>query len=399
MKRFKIYIWSAVILALLAGAGAGIYLYASSDNSAVVLWAVDDTALHTVAVSSEGKVPTREQPVYIEAQVERLYGLHIGTPVKVRYKIVAQNSVKVRFDTLMRGVISRRPSTWRLLGKPQIVSETSENGFTTHVVELIVAVWEPPVLPEPKIEAAEVPASVPGSVPASADNAPQPRVVAELWPLSVEILVSTEKMENGAPKWDYINTPEVKFGFASLVEPGATELDYGPIGLVADYNNRVGVALYAFGVVSGACGVLYLLLLMVRGLKQWRQPMVTPASVTTYRQAVAEAETARVTKSHLEQVRVAVRDFLGGATLPNDQLIVRWADHPLSERITDMLGMLDDAVGLGRLSGYEEECVTKVMDLLLLEKINEQAHPGVIAQLSTWFKRRWCKIVQKWRKQ
>ena len=48
-------------------------------------------------------MPTRENPVYIEVAVERLYGLHIGTPMKVRYTVKTLNSTKVRFDTLMRG--------------------------------------------------------------------------------------------------------------------------------------------------------------------------------------------------------------------------------------------------------------------------------------------------------
>jgi hypothetical protein len=394
MKRFKIYIWSALILVLLIAAGACTYLYATSANDAPVLWAVDNTVMHTVAVSSKSMRPTREEPVFIEAQVERLYGLHIGTPVKLRYYVVSQNSVKVRFDTLMRGVISRRATTWRMVGKPKIISETKANGFTVRVIEVLVAVWEPPVLPEPQLAQAAPPEATPA---VSAEGSPKAPVVAELWPFSMEILASTENTENGTPKWDYIDTPAVKFGYASLVEPGASELDYGPTGLVPDYNNRVGVALYDAGIACGACGVLYLLFLMARCWQQWRRPIVTPRSVQEYRQAVAEAETARVTKSHLEQVRVAVRDFLGGATLTNDQLIVRFVDHPLRERITDMLDILDDAVGLGRLSGYEEECVTKVMDLLLLEKINGQDHPGVVARLSTWFKLRSRKIASKWR--
>ncbi|MDR3612664.1 MAG: hypothetical protein P4L53_03805 [Candidatus Obscuribacterales bacterium] len=424
MKRFKIYVWSAVILVLLSVAGAGIYFYANGANDAPVLWGLDDTVMHTVAVSSKRMRPTRESPVFIEAQVERLYGLHIGTPVKVRYKIVSQNSVAVRFDTLMRGVISRRASPWRMAGKAKVISTISDNGFTTRVVEVVVAVWESPVMPEPplpqdvppeavtaSINGSPKPAAVPvwplpvtpeppfaQVVPVSVNGVPKPVVGPELWPFSVEILASTEKLENGSAKWDYITTPEVKFGFASLLEPGASQLDYGPTGRVADYDNRVGVALYDFGIASGASGVIYLLFLMSSYLQQWRKPMVTPASVQVYRQAVAEAETARLTKSHLEQVRVAVREFLGGATLTNDQLLLRFVEHPLFERIADMLGILDDAVGLGRLSGYEEECVTKVMDLLLLEQINKEVHPDVIAKLSIWFKLRSRKFVRKWRK-
>lgn len=380
MRRLKLYLYTALAVVLLAGAVAGTMMYAASDNSAPKLWATDDSVMKTVAVNSDAKGPTREQPVYIEAQVERLYGLHIGTPIKVRYVVRTLNSTKIRFDTLVRGVLSRYNTTWRLYQKPTVISEEKKEGFTTRVIEMVVAVWEPPVLPDaapPADKTADPNAAVKAAAPAD-PNAGPPQ--AELWPFAVEFLYSEDKMANGLPKWVYIETPEIKFGFASLVEPGAKEFDFGPLGNAADTNNRLGIALIVGGGIVALGGLTYLVAIFVGWLRRRRIPAPLPVEITQYRFAMAQAEAVRYRPSFLEQKRIAVRDYLGGATKPDEDLAEKWRQHPLYERVVEMLGILAEAVKPGRLSGYEEEHVNKVMDELITARLKPDVHPG-------WFSR------------
>ena len=406
MRRLKRYLCIGVAACFLVGAGAGTFHYVALDNQPVQLWGTDDTAMHTVAVSSDSKGPTREQPVYIEVQVERLYGLHIGTPMKVRYTIKTLNSTKVRFDTLMRGVLSRYKTTWRLMGKPVLVSQEKKEGFTTRVIELTVSVWEPPVL-DPAAPPV-VPAATPADPAASAESAaaaqanppppkaqdpnapPPPARQAQLWPFSAEFLYSTDKMANGLDKWEYIETPEIKFGFASLVEPGAKDLDFGPLGDIPLHYNRVGVGLMGGGSVIGLFGLAYLSSLFVGWLRRRRMPCELPFEVKLYRAARGEAELVKQRRSYLEQIRVAVRDYLGGATKTDEDLASSWSTHPYYERIVAMLSILQEAVTPGRLSGFEEQQVNKVMDDLIQARLTTDPKVG-------WFKRFWRAISTRLR--
>jgi hypothetical protein len=442
MRSLRKYLFAAAAVALAGLAAWGVTTYSTSDNSAPKLWATDGTVMHTVAASSDDDGPTREHPVYIIAQVERPYGLHIGTPVKVRYIIKSQNSVKVRFDTLMRGIISRWKSTWRLVEKPVVVSVVRDGGFTTRTIDVVVAVWEPPVMPElapgkpgpepavPSLAAPgetslavgrKAPATVAaspesaaaaqaqgGDQPADAQAAAQaPPGKAELWPFTVEFLVSTDRMANGLDKWDYIETPPIKFGFASLVEPDAKELDIGPMGIVPDSLNPVGIGIIALGAVTVLGGVVYLCVLFFGWLRRRRTPAPVPAAVIEYRGAVAEAEKARQLRSHLEQFRVAVRDYLGGATISDAALLFEWESHPLYEQIADALTLLREAVANEKLTHYEEQRIRRLMDQLIQMRLEAEAAAWAAAKgPSLWARTRalsaagWGKVrrVFKWRR-
>lgn len=381
MKRLKFYLYALLTVALLSGAGAGTFLYATSDNHAPSFWATDDSIMKTVAVNSKEAGPTRETPVFIEAQVERLYGLHIGTPMKVRYIVRSQNSVKIRFDTLLRGVLSRDRTTWRLYGLPKVVSEERKEGFTTRIIEMTVAVWESPVLPDPAppVTPPDYKATEPAGPPPAPAEAAEP-AQPELWPFSVEFLYSTDTMANGLPKWQYIQTPAIKFGFGSLVEPGAKLFDFGPLGNAPEHLNRAGVALIGIGGVIGLSGLAYLAAIFFGWMRKRRIPAPLPVEITHYRSAMAQAEGVRYRPSFLEQKRIAVRDYLGGATKPDEDLANNWRHHPLYDRVVEMLGILAEAVRPGRLSGYEEEHVNKVMDELINARLKADVRPG-------WFSR------------
>jgi hypothetical protein len=442
--KMRTYLFAAAAVVLAGLAAWGVTTYSTSDNSAPKLWATDGTVMHTVAASSDDDGPTREHPVYIIAQVERLYGLHIGTPVKVRYIIKSQNSVKVRFDTLMRGIISRWKSTWRLVDKPVVVSVVRDGGFTTRTIDVVVAVWEPPVMPElapGKLgpEPAVPPLATPdqttlavdrkapstvavspegaaaaeadaGNQPADAQAAPAPQAPpgkAELWPFTVEFLVSTDKLASGSDKWDYIETPPVKFGFASLVEPDAKELDIGPMGIVPDSLNPVGIGLIAAGAVTVLGGIVYLCVLCFGWLRVRRTPVPVPEVVIEYRGAMAQAEKARQLRSHLEQFRVAVRDFLGGATLPDAALLHLWQEHPLHEQIADALSIMRQAAANERLTSYEEQRVRRLVEQLIQMRLADDAAALAAAKgPSLWARTRalsaagWGKVrsVFKWRR-
>jgi hypothetical protein len=394
MKRLKLYLYATACVALLTAAGAGVFIYATRDNSAPTLMATDDTVMHTVAVNSPDPEATREHPVRIEAQIERQYGLHIGTPMKVRFVVRTLNSTKIRFDTLMRGVLTRSTNTWRMVGKPTIISEVKKDGFTTRVIDLTVAVWEPPVMPDPApqaVDGANATAAAQAAEAAAKEGPPQP----ELWPFVAEFLYSTGTIGEGDQKtdrWDYIKTPPIRFGFASLLEPGAgatdtrssadpyRPLDIGPLGDVPQYQNRVGLGLIALGSVVSFASFVYLLALFVGWLRRRRMPAALPAEVSQYRAAIAEAMHVRSKPSFLEQKRVAVRDYLGGASRTDQDLSEAWREHPLHERVVELLALLSGAVRYGRLSGYEETRVDEHMKLLIDSKLSEGVRVG-------WFKR------------
>jgi len=441
MRNLRKYLFAAVAVTLLGVAAGGALNYAT-DNQPPRFWATDGTVMRTVAASSDEGGPTREHPVYIEAQVERLYGLHIGTPVKVRYIIKAQTSVKVRFDTLTRGILSRWKSTWRLVEPPQLVSQEKANGFTTRTIDVVVAVWEPPVLPElapgkaapepavpdlakppetslsPEFKAPSLGASPESAAAAQSAAATQgtagadttggeatpaaPPGKAELWPFSVEFLISTDTMANGLAKWDYIETPPIKFGFASLVEPDAKELDMGPMGDIPDSLNRVGIGLVALGSAIILGGMTYLVVLFAGWLRARRLPAPLPVAVVAYRDAIAEAEQARHARSYLEQIRVAVRDYLGGATQPDTSLIGLWEGHALHEEIVEALSMLEQAVVHERLSGYEEQRIKRLIDQLIDARLKAQSAvtPSLWARTRTLPAKAWskCRRAFKWRR-
>jgi hypothetical protein len=390
MKHLKRYLYAALAVALLSTAGAGVVVYATRDNHAPSLLATDETVMKTVAVNSPDPEATREHPVRIEAQVERLYGLHIGTPVKVRFIVRTKSSTKIRFETLMRGVITRQATTWRMVGQPTIISEEKKDGFMTRIIELTVAVWEPPVMPDPLPPpvvngANATDAAAAAAAAADAANAPPPE--PELWPFVAEIIYSDEYTVSGDQKmdvWKYMRTPPIKFGFASLVEPDALKskqpLDMGPLGDAPLHPNRAGVGLIALGGLISLAAAAYLVVLFVGWLRRRRLPVALPAVVTQYRAAIAEAMHVRNKPSFLEQKRVAVRDYLGGASHTDHELAEAWRQHPLHERVVELLNLLSGAVRHGRLSGYEETRVDEHMKLLIDSKLSEGVRLG-------WFKR------------
>jgi hypothetical protein len=325
--------------------------------------------------------------------------------------------------------------------KPVVVSQTRDGGFTTRVIEVVVAVWEPPVLPEaapgqpapePAVPALAQPGETSQAVgrkapPTVADSpesaaaaqaqgaqapdaqaaAANPPGKAELWPFTLEFLVSTDKLASGADKWDYIETPPIKFGFASLVEPGAKELDIGPMGIVPDSLNPVGIGLIAVGAATVLGGVVSLSVLFVGWLRERRTPAPLPATVIEYRGAIARAESARQVRSHLEQLRVAVREFLGGATLTDATLLKLWEGHELREQIAEALTILKEAVASERLTGFEEQRIMRLMDRLVQMHIAEEAAalaaangPSLWARTRAWSAAGWTKVknVTKWRR-
>ena len=77
-------------------------------------------------------------------------------------------------------------------------------------------------------------------------------------------------------------------------------------------------------------------------------------------------------RTTLEQIRVAVRDYLGGATCTDEELACLWSTHPFYERIVETLNILQEAVTPGRLSGFEEKQVNKVMDELIQSQLPVQ---------------------------
>jgi hypothetical protein len=397
LKGLKSYLIASLAAALLVSAGAGVAWYAFQPNPPAKLWAVDDTTWVPVVRNSDAAGPTRENPVWIEAQVERLYGWHIGTPIHVRYKIVALSSVKMRFETLKKGILSRYKTTWRVVEPPQLVSEVKKEGYKTRIIDLVVAVWEPPSLPEsvplaaptnfmpppassqrqpdPVVTAASPEtaatsdAAAPNSDTTATDGAP---VEARLWPFSVEFVVSTD--EKNEP-WRYIETPAINFGFASLLEPDADQhgLDFGPMTDAPDHPNRVGVALVNAGYVVSAGGVLYLGVIFFRWLRRRKLPRLLPEEVVRYRLSIEAAERSKNMRSHFEQVRIAVRDFLGGASLPDNDLIARWSDTPRGEKVAQALDILTKAVSAGRLNTFEELRVAEAMNSLIEDRLKLDA--------------------------
>lgn len=399
-RSYRKYIVVALVAVLLGGLAAGATWYTVRDNSPPKLWAADDTDWTTVAANSDAGGPTREVPVYIEAQVQRLYGLHLGTVNRVRYKIVALTSVKMRFDTLLKGILSRYKTTWEVVEPPKLVSQEKKEGLTTRIVELTVAVWEPPSLPDsmpqgqhteflpppankdktaPPPTVAQSPETAQTAVAqaATAQAATQPGddanagpVEPRLWPMTAEFIVSTDDLKNGLPKWEYIETPPINFGFASLVEPDADKhgLDFGPLGDPPDHPNRVGVAMVRAGYAITACGGAYLVFLMVSWWRRRKQPLPVPREIVLYREAMDSAERAKLTRSHLEQTRVAVRKYLGGATLSDSELIELWAEHPAHDGIVEVLTTLREAGRVGRLNVLEERKIAEVMETLFEER-------------------------------
>jgi hypothetical protein len=415
LRSLKSYLVAALAALLFGGAVAGVSWYSFSDNPPAQLWGVDDTTWVPVAWNSDTTGPTRENPVYIEAQVERLYGLRIGTPIRVLYRIVALNSVHMRFDTLKKGILSRYKTTWRVVEPMKLVWEESKEGYTTRIVELTVAVWEPPSLPEsvpvgahtdfleppasdvgkPNLSnipsspvataaSAETAAATAAAPPAAAtaaplagakpeaappaEAAPAAPVEPQLWPFTAEFIVSTD--EKNQP-WKYIETPPINFGFSSLLEPHADEhgLDWGPLGDAPFHRNRVGIALVNGGNVITAGGVIYLGVLCFVWWRRRKLPHPVPEDVVRYRQAIESAQQAKHARSYLEQLRIAVREYLGGATLADKDLIELWGEHPRREKVAQALETLSQASRAGRLNIFDEEKITDAIDSLVEDRL------------------------------
>lgn len=399
-RSYRMYIVAALVAVLLGGLAAGATWYTVRDNSPPQLWGTDDTDWTTVAANSDAGGPTREVPVYIEAQVQRLYGLHLGTVNRVRYKIVALTSVKMRFDTLFKGILSRYKTTWEVVEPPKLISQEKKEGRTTRIIELTVAVWEPPSLPDsmpqgqhseflpppankdkmappPTVAQSPETAQTTKAQAAASQDTAQPEddanagpVEPRLWPMKAEFIVSTDDLKNGLPKWEYIETPPINFGFASLVEPDADKhgLDFGPLGDPPDHPNRVGVAMVRAGYAITACGGAYLVFLMVSWWRRRKQPLPVPREIVLFREAMVSAERAKLTRSHLEQTRVAIRNYLGGATLSDEELLALWAEHPKHNRISEVLATLRAAASEGRLNVLEERRIAEVMEALVEER-------------------------------
>ena len=405
LRGLKSYLVATLAAVLLGSAVAGVAWYAFQPNPPAQLWGVDDTTWVPVARNMDTPGPTRLDPVWIEASVERIYGWHIGTPIRVRYEIVALSSVKMRFETLKKGILSRYKTTWRAVEPPRLVSEVKKDGYTTRIIEMTVAVWEPPALPDSVPVGAPTnfippPASdqhtaPPATVAASPESAaagvsdpatatvPQPApagpVEARLWPFAVEFVVSTDVKNE---PWKYIETPPINFGFASLLEPDADQhgLDFGPLTDAPDHPNRVGVALVNAGYVISAGGVVYLGVLFFAWLRRRKVPRCLPEEVVRYRLSIEEAERTKYQHSHLELVRIAVRDFLGGATLTDIDLIKRWGEKPKSEQVVETLETLSMAVSAGRLNTFDEQRVAEAMNSLIEDRLKLDAP----AETSRW---------------
>ena len=140
---------------------------------------------------------------------------------------------------------------------------------------------EPVKAPAPEAQASPESAEAaqadpPVATTTDANAAAPPPAEAQLWPFSAEFLYSTDKMANGLDKWEYIETPQVKFGFASLMEPGAKDLDFGPLGDIPDHYNRVAVVLLGTGSVIALAGLTYLGMLGFGWLRRRRLPLELP---------------------------------------------------------------------------------------------------------------------------
>jgi len=70
LRSLKSYLVAALAAFLLGGAVAAVSWYSFSDNPPAQLWGVDDTTWVPVAWNSDTTSPTRENPVWIEEQVE-----------------------------------------------------------------------------------------------------------------------------------------------------------------------------------------------------------------------------------------------------------------------------------------------------------------------------------------
>jgi hypothetical protein len=446
MKRFrKRMIWALLVASLLGAAVGSVAYYASwfntveqhlqawlGNNAPENFMGSDESEFHTVASNSQYDTPTREVPVNIKVQVQRIYGLHLGTPVRVRLIITTLTGTHTSFDTLMAGILTRDTTTWRLYSKPVIVSDTKHDGFRTQVVDLVVAVWESPTTPQPAqpdagaapdqaqtqtgappvvnpetgeaIAPPQVPAVAPATdapagvtgpggtanatapattapaitppavtppvVPVVPQTPPPPPPPPELWPFTVEFLFATNQMANGLDQWDYVATPTVKFGFAPLFdEPNASEPDLGFTHDSPVHFNEGALLALGAGSLFVLLGFLYLVTTTHRIVRKLRKPVPTPAEVTAYYAAVAEAERSRYRLSYSTQKRHAVRDFLGGATKTDAELAALWQDHPRYADIVDALRIIDNAATFGWMIPTEEREVDELMEALIAERM------------------------------
>ena len=274
------------------------------------MWATDDTRW-SEAVPASSPDSDRDHPVGIKVEVEKLYGIRLGQPVKVRITTRSRNSVKISIDTLLAGKLQRDPSPWRLYSKPQMISEEKVNGFTTRVFVVTVAVWEPPTTPENLPGNAETPDAA-GSACVAAVQKGAPSPVSMLWPFTMEFLISSENMANGLPKWQYMQVPCVNFGFSSTLEPLAREhgFEFGPLGFVPPHPLMAGVVMSWAGIAIGGLGCLYLIYLLGSWVRRQQVPLEMPANAKAYHRLMAEAQHIRDSFSPEELEYFAFRDYL-----------------------------------------------------------------------------------------
>src|SRR5262249_31718836 len=151
-------------------------------------------------------------------------------------------------------------------------------------------------------------------------------------------------MANGLPKWDYISTPPIKFGFSSSVEPDPQMFDWGPLGDIPEHTVAVAYPLMAAGAVSALGGIAYLVLLFTGWYRPHRIAPETPYEVKRFRKDMEHAGVIRASKSYEELVHIAFRDFLGDAAKTDEELLAEWREHPLYGRIEETLAFLNDAL-------------------------------------------------------
>jgi hypothetical protein len=328
----KLLVLTALLILVVAAAAAIEWHFLIADwlfgDYHSQLWQTDQTPIQEVVPQN----PLSDDPVKIEVDTPRLYGVRIGQPVAVRFIITTKTSNKVNFETISVGVLRRDQTPWKMLGTPQISVSTSGED-TTYTVDVVVACYEPPAI---------------NSDPAS------PSVGQGLWPFSVEFLFANKIQANGQPIWQYVQTPAIVFGFSSSVEPGASLLAVGSLDDAPAHVLYSGVIIMsvAFGLLLA--GVSYWLIVAVRYIGRRIQPEPLPESASQFWQAMADADALRLRRGYVSEVHVAFRQYLGDATIPSDELAARWSDHPRHDEIVNTLAILDRAFYMhGEITEFE----------------------------------------------
>jgi hypothetical protein len=300
MKPIKIFLLFFGLLALLGWPG---WWQVARSFSTRQLWVTEKARMTTIARYSSSD----KQELTIEVQTPRTYGYRTGTPIPVRIKFVEHApNIHISVEPLLQGVLSRRQTLWKLVGKPG-GTETHKKGEDRYTVDMVVKFIEPD--PEP---------------------------------FSAEFLYATTVLANGQPHWHYGKTPPAKFGWSSTVFDGATDYDWGPTGDLPFCPNLKGL-----GICASGC-MLFVLGCWLAIRFWWPKPApiaVLPTEVVKFWQEIDFAEQVRESGGYFNTVAMAFRCYLGHPTSTTseiEELLAR--DDPQREAKLSVLKTLDRAL-------------------------------------------------------